>query len=317
MLPILAADVARGVGAWVLCSWRPHWVAPRRWLEPGVRKLVSYGSHLAAYRGVYWAGRQADRFIVGYIAGASVAGLYDSARRWSWYPFQELFQSLTDVAVASLSRARADVERFRTSWRRGLTAFLALPLPATAFIFIEADHAVRVVLGDRWLDAVPLVRVMCISAFIGSVSRLTMWVYTAEGRTQQQLRWGLVTTPVMLACVSLGAVRGAIGVAWAFAIGVAILTIPTVAYCLRGSLLRWRDFAAIVWRPVTASLAAAALSVATRAVAPTPALLLAEFVLDGLIFLLLYVLIWLALPGGPRITREIVGTLKRSDLLQA
>ncbi|MEW5916926.1 MAG: lipopolysaccharide biosynthesis protein, partial [Gemmatimonadota bacterium] len=279
MLPIVAADVARGAGAWMLCSWRPRWVAPRNWLDPAVHKLVSYGSHLSAYRGIYWAGRQADRFIVGYIAGASTAGLYDSARRWSWYPFQELFQSLTDVAVASLSRARADAERFRMFWRRGLTAFLALPLPATAFIFVEADHAVRVVLGARWLDAVPLVRIMCISAFIGSVSRLTMWVYTAEGRTQQQLRWGLITTPVMLTCVVIGATRGATGVAWAFAIGVAILTIPTLAYCLRGSALTWGDFGAAVWRPVVSSLVAAAVSVSVRPVVPVPGFLIAEFVL--------------------------------------
>lgn len=309
MLPVVAADAARCVGAWTLCTWRPRWIPPRQWFNGESRKLVAYGAHLAGYRGVYWAGRQADRLIVGYVAGASSAGLYDSARRWSWYPFHELFQSLTDVAVAALSRARIDTQRFRAFWRRGLTAFLAFPLAATAFLFVEADHAVRVVLGERWLAAIPLVRIMCVSAFVGSVSRLTMWVYTAEGRTRQQLRWALLTTPVMLVAVLIGATRGATGVAWGFAAGVAALTIPTVAYCLRGSALTWQDFAAIVWRPALAALVAAAVSVAMRSVLPTPRPLLVEFVVDAVIFAVLFAALWLALPGGPRVTREIVGTL--------
>ena len=151
--------------------------------------------HFAQYRGVYWAGRQADRIVVGAIAGASLLGLYDSARRWSWYAFHELFQSVSDVMVASLSRARANVERFRSFFRHGLMAFLVPPLAAIAFVFVEADATVRVLLGDRWLDAIPIVRIMCGAAFFDALSRLTMWLYTAEGRTRQQFRWSVITTP--------------------------------------------------------------------------------------------------------------------------
>ncbi len=310
LLPIIVGDVARTVGAWMLCGWRPRRFARHDRSDPVVRRLVAYGANLALFRGVYWAGRQADRLVVGYAAGATAAGLYDGSRRWSWYPFHELFQSLTDVAVASLSRARRDAEGLRASWRRGLTAFLAVPLPVIAFIFVQAESTVRLLLGERWMDAVPLVRIMSVGAFAGSLGRLTMWIYTAEGRTRQQLRWGLLTTPVMIAAVLVGARGGAQGVAWAFVLATIGLMLPTVAFCLRGSLLGWGDILAIVWRPMAASAVAAAVSYFLReAMAPLEPLLI-EFLAHALVFALVYVAVWLALPGGVTLTRELMRLFK-------
>ena len=96
-------------------------------------------------------------------------------------------------------------------------AFLIPPLAVIAFVFVEAEAAVSVLLGDRWLDAIPIVRIMCAAAFFDALSRLTMWLYTAEGRTRQQFHWSAITTPVMLLAVGIGATRGVTGVAWAFA----------------------------------------------------------------------------------------------------
>jgi polysaccharide transporter, PST family len=100
--------------------------------------------------------------------------------------------------VAALSRARYDTERFREYCRRGFTAFLALPLPAIVFVGMEAELVVRVVLGERWLAAVPMVRIMCVAAVFDSVGRLTARLYTAEGHTRQQRRWSVVSTVVTL-----------------------------------------------------------------------------------------------------------------------
>jgi PST family polysaccharide transporter len=84
-------DVVRCAGAMTLCRWRPDHHDWSGAAEPVVARLSSYGNHFAMHRGVYWAGRQADRIVVGYIAGAGPLGLYDGARRWSWYAFHELF----------------------------------------------------------------------------------------------------------------------------------------------------------------------------------------------------------------------------------
>ena len=304
LLQFVVWDVARCTAAMVICRWRPDF---REWsggAEPVVARLASYGSHFTMHRGVYWAGRQADRIVVGYIAGAGPLGLYDGARRWSWYAFHELFQSVTEVVVASLSRARANVDRFREFARQGLMAFLVPPLAVIAFVFVEADAAVRVLLGERWIDAIPLVRIMCAGAFCDALSRLTMWLYTAEGRTRRQFHWSLISTPIMLTAIGIGATGGVRGVALAFAGTTAALMLPTLAFCLRGSAIRPRDFVALAWRPVTTSLVAALLlsMVDQFLTANTPII---GFVYSAMLFIVFYVATWLMLPGGMSVARRM------------
>ena len=305
LLQFVVWDAVRSIGAWTLCRWRPdrhEWSgAP----EAVVSRLSEYGRHFAQHRGVYWIGRQADRMVVGFVAGAGPLGLYDSARRWSWYAYHELFQSVSDVMVTSLSRARSNVERFRAFFRHGLMAFLVPPLAVIAFVFVEAEAAVRVLLGDRWLEAIPIVRIMCGAAFFDALSRLTMWLYTAEGRTRQQFHWSLMTAPVMLLAIAIGATRGMMGVAWAFAAATAALMIPTVTFCLRGSAMTARDFVAMAWRPVTTSVAAGLLLLASRQYLPGARDSVSGFVVAVGAYAAYYIVTWMVLPGGVAATRTM------------
>jgi PST family polysaccharide transporter len=300
VLQVVTWNGLRCIGAFAAARWLPS--RPRRAVTPDadIDRLVRYGASFGGSRAVYWLGRQADRMVVGYTSGAAILGLYDSARRWSWYPFQELFLSLTDVAIATLSRARLDAVRFRQYCRRGFTAFLALPMPAIAFVGLEADLVVRVLLGERWMAAVPMVRIMCGAAFVDSVGRLTSWLYAAEGRTREQLHWSVVSTAVTLVAVLGAAGKGAVGVTWAFALATIALAVPGIAYCLRTSVLSAADFAAGVWRPVVATLLAASGWVVVRTWLPAAEAMLVRLTVTAIVFGAFYALGWVALPGGWR-----------------
>jgi hypothetical protein len=114
----------------------------------------------------------------------------------------------------------------------------------------------------------------------------------------------------MIAAVLFGARGGATGVAWAFVLATIGLTLPTVAFCLRGSLLGWGDILAIVWRPAAASVLAAAASYALRRPLLPLEPLLIEFLTHAFILALVYTTVWLALPGGITLTRDLGRVLK-------
>jgi O-antigen/teichoic acid export membrane protein len=304
VMQVLVWNAGRCIGANIGARWMPSRPARHLDVDPVIERLVAYGSDFGLARAVYWIGRQFDRMVVGYVGGAASLGFYDGARRWSWYPFQELFLSLTDVVVASLSRARHDAERFREYCRRGFTAFLALPLPAIAFVGLEAELVVRVLLGEQWLDAVPLVRIMSVAAMFDSVGRLTNWLYVAEGHTRRQLYWSVVSSGLTVAAVIGAAPHGAIGVTMAFAAVTAALALPGIAYCLGVSVLSTRDFLRAVWRPVVASIVAGAAWVGLREHLARPTATAVELVVAALAFAVIYIVAWVVLPGGRRATRE-------------
>jgi O-antigen/teichoic acid export membrane protein len=237
------------------------------------------------------------------VAGAPVLGLYDAARRWSWLPFIELYVALTDVAVASLSRVRRDAERYRAYFRNIYLPIFSLSLPTIVYVFVDAGTVVRVLLGGQWLGAEPYLRLLCVAAVGASLSRMATWLYLTTGETGRQFRWTLVTTPVMLAALFVGAARGAPGVAAAFAVANCLLAVPSVVNAARGSPVGAMEFLRVFARPfIAASAAAGVIAATTPAQGAAP---LTGLLIRLPIFVALYAAVWVGLPGGGSAVRAM------------
>jgi PST family polysaccharide transporter len=293
MLQIVVMDLGRAGVMWIVFPWRPSVGAS----SADARGVVTYWRGLSGSRAITWAGDQVDRIFVGAGGGAAILGLYDSAKRWAWFPFLEPFLALSDVAVASLSRARADPARFRAYVQNGFTTFLSVSLPTLAYIFVESRNILQVVLGSQWLGAERFVQLMCVAAFVGCLSRLMQWVFMSTGQTARQFRWSLVTTPVMLLSLLVGWRWGAIGIAAGFTTATCLLAVPSVLFALRGTSVSAGALARVYARPAVASLVAAGLVLMLGRLTSGDAPLVALAVTAPL-FAFAYALAWVGQPGG-------------------
>lgn len=301
LLQVAVMELVRAASMWLLVSWRPH----RALRSERTAALRRYWLGVMGARAISWIGDQSDRVMVGALGGASVAGLYDSAKRWAWFPFFELFIPLTDVAVATLSRVRHDDERFRLYVRHAWTPLLAVTLPMAAFMFAEARLVLHVILGPQWLGGAPFVRWLCLAIVGATMIRLMQWVYLATGTTMRQLRWSVVTTPVILATVVFGGLRfGPVGVAAALALATFVLAVPSALNAIRGTPLTLADCFGVILRPLVAAAVAAAVLLALEPRLPAAAPLWA-LLLRVPVFGAVYVLSWLVLPGGRRTLGEL------------
>ena len=297
--------VARAVLAWFVTGWRPtsfREVAAER--GRALRALLHYGRDVTGARLLTFVSQNTDQLVVGRAFGAAALGLYDNAYRWSLYPAQQVFLPLSHVAISALSRLQGSPGIFRSAFRQAVLPYLAVSVPGFVFLVIQAEVVIPALLGERWRGAVPFFRVLCLAALVRAYSRPTSWLYLSEGRTRPALHFAALSTPLMLAAVIAGARWGAIGVAYGFTLGTLLLTLPEIAWCLRGSRVRASDFVAACWRPTLAALAAGAALVA--ALPRMDALGRWPLVLASLaVFGVAYVATWLVLPGGWRTTREL------------
>ena len=303
ILEIAVLSLARSIAAWWACPWRPPPRAPGRIRDERVTTMLAFGRNLAGYRMLQWIGNQTDRVLIGYFSGAHVLGLWDGARRWSWLPTIEMNLALSDVAVSALSRAQDRPAALGRIVRGGVSAALILALPVTAFLFIEAEGAVKLLFGERWLGAVPYMKLVCFGAFFAALARPTSWIFVASGRTRRQFRWGLLQTAVILASLLIGSIWGVIGIARGFAAAHALLAFPTIWFCLRGTSIDLRYYLDAALRPALAAAVAAAAAVGVISLfgdIGTPARMTVEFAVLGTV----YILVWLALPGGRRVVRD-------------
>jgi PST family polysaccharide transporter len=305
MIQVTVMELTRVVVIWFVCPWRPSRAAAPDSLGT-VAGLRRYWRSLSTSRAVAWLGDQLDRIVVGSVGGSYAAGLYDSARRWAGFAFQELYLSLSDVAVGSLSRVRDDRARYRVYMRHVFLPILSLALPVMAFMYIDARRVLHVLLGSQWLDADRFVRMMAIALGCATAGKLMQWQYMSLGQTDRQLRWTFVTTPAGIVAVLLGARGGAYGVAVAVAIANAVLLLPSLWYGSRFSPAPLKDCLTIFLRPLSAALAAAlalwAAAPYVPHIGPEAVALAVRLTLFGV----LYALVWIALPGGFSAWRDIL-----------
>lgn len=317
VVQFLALAIAKSVGVWLASGWRIGRPDAEDGSSPdtteAVRSMLRYGRDLTAARILHYFGMNTDRILIGYVHGSGPLGLYDNSLRWSRYPMRQVFLPLQNVVVSTLSRIQDDPRRYRNAFRKGTLTIYSVILPLLAYLITDAPNVILVLLGDQWLEAVPLFRLLAFATVAHSVRRATTWLYVSEGRTSQQLRWMTIAAPLQIGAVVVGLRWGVSGVALAFAASAWILVVPEILYCTRKATIRIQEFWGMVWRPGLGSLIASLLVVTLwpALLSNVPVTASDAEALRGLlwrapVFFTAYVATWLILPGGRAAGHEVM-----------
>lgn len=304
IMPAVISLVNLG-GVWLLCPWRPG--RPAR--DSGVRPMLVFGGYLSAKGLLQHVSRSLDRMLVGRYCGAASLGVYSKAWQLLLLPIQQFTTPLTGVATATLSRLQDDAPRYRAYLHRGVQTLVFFSMPLVVFMFVAAEELVLGVLGPEWTDVVPVYRALAPAAMMSTFNAATGWVYLSWGHTRRQFCWVVLSTTVQAIAVCIGISWGAVGVAVAFSIAVVLIRLPGVAYCFRGTPLRFWPFLAVIGRPAAVSIAAGGLLHLVRLVLVPGASLPGRLALDAVVFAVVYPLVWLLVPGGRRVMLDVIALL--------
>ncbi|MGB3201939.1 MAG: lipopolysaccharide biosynthesis protein [Nodosilinea sp.] len=313
VLQLVTYQVSQSLSYWLVCRWRPAGLRTLMQLSQATRhetrKMLSYGANLSGFHLINRVGMEMDRVLVGYFNGASALGLYSVASSWAYFPFNQVYLPLINVAVSSLSRATDEADQYRSQSRQILILMFGLCLPALAFLGVSGQQLLLLLLGDQWIASFPIFRVLVLAVFVSGFYRVTKWIYLSMGQTHRQLRWSALHTPVVVAAAAVGTYWGPLGVAWGITLAAMVLTYPAIAFCLRETPLTMGDFVGAVWRPTIASLTAAGLLVASQVLFNFSAQAVMYLALSASLFGGAYVGSFILLPGGWQAVRNAYNAL--------
>ncbi|NNE07071.1 MAG: lipopolysaccharide biosynthesis protein, partial [Gemmatimonadetes bacterium] len=273
---------------WILCDWRPD----RAVRFNNVKSQLAFGGYLTLGRFVRYAARHVDRLLVGRAFGAEALGFYGRARGWLFSPTHLIAGPVSRVAIPVLSRLRSEPERFRAWFGKGQEVLASIALPMAAYLFADTHSVVLLILGDQWLPAVPIFRLIAPVALAAAVRAGFEWSYVSLGRADRQFRWEVVEMLVTITAFLIGMRWGVNGVAAAWSSAAVLLTVPGALYCFHRSPVRAADLAKALIAPVTSSIAAAAAVRAFLAMVEIDHTIPAVAV-HGTLFMLVYVLTWI------------------------
>ncbi len=230
---LIVQQIATGafllVGVVVAGGWLPG----RYSRKDSVTQLITFGWNLVAANIVSYAAKQIDTVLVSFRFGPASLGLYNRAFQVVMTPLGQVRSPLQSVALPVLSRVQQDQPRFETyvvAAQLALGYLFGVPL---AIVTALAEPVVRIMLGDAWMEAAPLLRMFAIAGLLSTVPFVGYWVYVSRGLGRELLKYTLLTSALKIVCIVVGSFFGLIGVAVAYAIHPALAWPISLAWLSR------------------------------------------------------------------------------------
>jgi PST family polysaccharide transporter len=283
----LATVITMTAGVWIASGWRPG--RPVR--HSGVRSMLAFGGYQTFANMISYTTRNIDKVLLGAFAGSYATGLYSKAFSLLLLPAQQIATPLMSAAVPALSRLQDEPGRYRDYYLKAVKIVSYVSMPLIAMMGALSTQIVWLLLGDQWIRAGQIFRILAFAAIWLPVSQSVIWVYLSLGQTRRMAAWFSVAALVTIVAVIVGLPWGPEGVAIGFAIATWLLVHPLFAFCLKQTPIKVGDVYAIVCRPLVVSagvyLAAYATQNHLREVGPTVALLGALAIGTAILFLCL------------------------------
>ncbi|HRC85870.1 MAG TPA: oligosaccharide flippase family protein [Thermoanaerobaculia bacterium] len=166
---LVAGDLA-GAAIFALLVWRRAWgKVPLEFDWSLVSDLLRRSNLLFLIWVSYQLVTYIDAFIVGAFLDTRTVGFYTRAYMLAFLMRQIVFPR---ALVPALLEYRHDPERFALAFRVGTLFLMFFEVMAGAFLFVNAEKAVAIVLGPQWGPAVPLLRILCLVPFLDVFSEL-------------------------------------------------------------------------------------------------------------------------------------------------
>ncbi|HEY7561808.1 MAG TPA: MOP flippase family protein [Gaiellaceae bacterium] len=199
---------------WSFTRWRPRF----RFSLDSLRGLVGFSLNVFGTRLLFYGNRNADNLLIGRFVGASGLGVYSLAYNVMLAPMSRLGWPIAEVLFPAFSKMQDEPGRMASAWVRVNRLVGSLTIPASLGVILVAPEFVTAVLGDRWSEAIPIIRLLGWVSLLQSLGTLDSAVLLARNRSGTLLRYAVVAFVASVAAFVVGLEWGVVGVAVGYAL---------------------------------------------------------------------------------------------------
>lgn len=139
-----------------------------------------------------------DDVAVGRLLNVSSLGIYQYSYNLSTLPLKSVAQQLGRVTFPVYVKLAEDKQRVKRAFVKTFWLTLAVVVPFGILLFFLSDPAVRIILGDKWLPAIPVLRVLALFGVVRALTNLFNPLFLAFKKQEY------VTITTLVSIVVLG-----------------------------------------------------------------------------------------------------------------
>lgn len=273
---------------WFRCDWRPSWTG----IDGSIKGFIEFGAGISGFNMINYFSRNLDNILIGRQIGSDALGLYAKAYQLLMLPITQLRDPLNTVATPALSSLHKEPGKYRHYYEQYLFLLAFFSMPIVAFLFITADDIILFLLGENWIEAAIIFKLLAITAFIQPTASTRGMVMISCGLSTRFFFWGLWNAVfVVIAFVTGIYLAGLNGLVIGYAIVNYIIFIPSLIYCFKGTPVRVADFFKTVAAPAIISILSA-VALYWVVVQNLQLHLFLEIVLYAAVYAVLYLGLW-------------------------
>ncbi|MBX0332448.1 lipopolysaccharide biosynthesis protein [Pontibacter sp. HSC-14F20] len=162
------------------------------------RALLAYGSKMSVISFFEFIYTELATLLIGRVFGAYKLGIYNRAFMLVNLPMYNLTRTVSRVVFPSFSKLQSETAKLSQVYLSSTTLLATLIIPVCLGIMVAAPEIVHVVLGDQWLEAIPVLQVLSLAIPLSFVTMFAGIVCDAKA----VLNWKIVITITLIVVIS-------------------------------------------------------------------------------------------------------------------
>jgi O-antigen/teichoic acid export membrane protein len=255
---MLTSQFANMALSYVIAPYKPRITLSK------TRELFSFSSWLLLSNLIRFANTKSTELIIGKVLGIKPLGLYTIGENIASMATYELSATINRAAYPGYAKASSSKMELKRIFLRVFSVIAATAFPLGIGFYSIAYPFTYVILGEKWMSAIPILQIIAISGAISSLQSNLQYVFFSLGKPRLLTVILLFRAIIFLPLIYILSVRyNIIGAAYATLISTCLM-LPLNAYFIQKLLpIRITELARHIWRPLlSATTMAAALRIA-------------------------------------------------------
>jgi PST family polysaccharide transporter len=313
ILGIAAEQLSRFVLSYLMHSFRPRLA----WKPDRSLFAFSFWYWLSGIASFF--STRSDAFIIGRLIGVESLGLYHISQRLAKMTSNEISEPVARALVPGYAILAEDSSSLRHVYLNAISGLIMVGAPLAATLAFIPEPIVRLLFGEQWLTAIPLIRVMAAGALLQILTIQNQVLLFQINREKQVTALAFVRLAILVPAIAIGATYwGLLGVATGVVLTGLVTWTANQTIVSRDIGLSGSQVAGCLLRPISAALATGALLlVLSRHLDAAPTALAGALQLvallgvGALVYVALILLLWIVAGRPNDLVANLLSKLRR------
>jgi teichuronic acid exporter len=197
---MLVIGTMNSIFLWALCKWRPK----RNFSWSSFKELFGYGALLLVNSLSATITIELQSLIIGKVFSARDLGFFTQARKMHQIPERGLTLAVGQVTFPVFSSIQDEPQRLARLVKKSMQTITFINFPVMIILMVVAEPLVKFLLTDKWIEAVPYFRILCLGGMLYGLNSNGINIMKALGRSNYVLYSGLINRSITIIAIIIG-----------------------------------------------------------------------------------------------------------------